>query len=74
MAKVKITHEFDYYEESSDIKQLLSHKDCYVLLWDLDQEIRSKVKYGEDKWLNEDVADYLDSLRSMIHESGVMND
>jgi len=74
MAKITIQHEFDFYEERDEIKDILSSHDYKSLICDIDQEIRSKLKYGEDKWLTEDVYDYLQHIREMIWESGVMRD
>ena len=73
MGKVIITHEFDSYEEAYEINRLLNLNESHSLLWEIDQEIRSKLKYGEEKWLeDEDVQDFLDKIRDMIAESGIL--
>lgn len=73
MSKVTITREFDAYEERYDLKQYVHVAECYEILSDVDQELRAKLKYGEDKWLAEEgVQDFLEHLREMISESGVL--
>jgi len=74
MAKVTVTHEFDYYEERHELMELIHGRDAKGALFEVDQEIRAKVKYGEDEWLTEKVYNYLERLRDMIWESGALRD
>ncbi len=74
MAKIKIIHEFDYYEEGKEAHQFVRIPTAVSILWDIDQEIRSKLKHGDDEWLKTEAYEYLERLREMIHESGVLND
>ena len=75
MAKITITHEFDSYEEQEELRRLMRGSDYWSVLWDVDQELRSKLKYGEEEWLaNEHVQNYLEKLREIIWDSGVMRD
>lgn len=74
MAKVTISYEFDYFEEKDEVKRIIHARDYWSILWELDQEIRSKVKYGDDKWLTDEVIEYLDKLRDMISENGLLYD
>ena len=73
MSKVTITRELDAYEERYDLKQYIHVAECYEILADVDQEIRAKLEYGEDEWFRaEGVRDFLQHLREMIGESGVL--
>jgi len=75
MAKVTIKHEFDLYEEQSDINIVMQASKAHLVLFDIDQEIRGKLKHGEDEWLeSEGVCNFLEKLREMIWESGVLNE
>lgn len=75
MAKVTVQHEFDMYEEQSDINILMNASKAHLILWDVDQEIRNVLKHGEDDWLeSEGVQNFLEKLREMIWESGVLNE
>ena len=74
MAKVTITHTFDLFEESVELSRF--HRSCNALsvLEDLDCQLRSILKYRETDWLTDEAAEYLESLRAEIHESGVLGD
>jgi len=74
MAKIKITHEFDYHEEGEEAKRLLKAPEAYSILWDLDNEIRGKLKHGEDDWLQTEAYEYLENLREIIREGGLFDD
>lgn len=75
MGKVIITREFDYYEEQEELKRFLKSSDALDVLEDIDGELRNRLKHGDDEWLRvEGVQDYLDKLREMIWDSGVMRD
>lgn len=72
MAKVKITHEFDYFTDSESINDLINCNEYKSILFEIDQELRNKLKHGEDEWLKGDGGDYLEKLRDIIWESGVL--
>ena len=72
MPRVTITHEFDANCEQFEISTLMQSSNFQSLLIDIDNELRGKIKHGENSWLDEDTVDYLQSLRDMISESGVM--
>jgi len=75
MSKVRIEFELNPYEEGAEIRRILNRDDAYAALWDVDQSLRAKLKYSEDEWMqNEGIQNYLESLREMIYESGVMRD
>jgi hypothetical protein len=75
MAKISITHEFNRHEEKEEFKILMNASLSYGILWDLDQKIRSKIKYGEDEWLNiNGIQEFLEEIRSDICESGIFRD
>jgi len=72
MAKITVTHEFDSFEEQEELRRLMRGSEYWSVLWDIDQELRSKLKYGDEKLFeNEGVQDYLEKLREMIWDSGV---
>jgi len=74
MGKVTVTHEFDYYEERQELMELIHGRDAKGALFEVDQELRAKLKYGEDEWLTEPVQKYLEHMRDMIWESGALRD
>lgn len=73
MSKVTIIREFDDFEEQYELRQYVHVAEAYEILREVDKELRAKLKYGEDKWLAEEgVQDFLEHLREMISESGVL--
>jgi len=75
MSKVTVTYEFNLYEEESEFKRLVNSQEAHSVLWDVDQDIRHRLKHGDDDWLdNEAVCKYLESLREMIWESRALKD
>ena len=74
MGKVTITHEFDYYEEQTELKNLINARGAQSVLFDLDMTLRDKIKYSEEEWLTDDVVNFLERLRQMIHESNVLDE
>lgn len=75
MTKVTVSYEFDYYEDQSALKQLMAAQDAHSALWDVDQELRNRLKHGNDEWLNDEgIQNYLEKLREMIWDSGVFKD
>jgi hypothetical protein len=74
MAKIKITYEFDYHEEGEEASRILKNPDAFSILWDIDQEIRNKLKHGEEDWLQTGAYEYLENLRTIIREEGILNE
>ena len=75
MGKIIVTQEFDQYEDKQELARFLIRDDAFSVLWDVDQELRNKLKHGGDKWLEvEGIQTYLEKLREMIWDSGVMRD
>ena len=60
--------EFDLNEELNDFKLATNAKDIMSVLWDVDQELRAKVKYAPDTTSQETV-DALISIRNFLRES-----
>jgi len=63
--------EFNLDEELNDFKLATNAKDIMSVLWEVDQELRAKVKYAPDTTSQETV-DALSSIRNFLRES--MND
>jgi len=75
MAKAEFIYRFDIPEETQDMKHFLSAQNAMSVLWDVDQELRNKLKHGDPEWLrNEDASAYLEHLRDMIWSQGVFED
>lgn len=75
MAEITVTYKFDYYGEQSELKELMSAQHARSALWEVDQELRTKIKYGDDKlFQTEGVQNYLEKIREMIFESGALRD
>jgi len=72
MPKMTITYELDTIEDSYDIQTLLHASGYRSVLQELDQHIRMTTKHDDSEWLTEKALDYLDALRTMIHESGYL--
>jgi hypothetical protein len=66
MAKVII--KFDLNEESNDFKLAVNAKEIMSVLWEVDQELRSRTKYASDTTSQETV-DALISIRDFLRES-----
>jgi hypothetical protein len=60
--------EFDLNEELNDFKLATNAKDIMSVLWEVDQELRAKVKYAPDTTSQETV-DALSSIRNLLRES-----
>lgn len=56
---------FKYYlpEHKSEVFVHINAQKMYSLLWDIDQDCRAKVKYGD----NIEVANFAQTIRDMIH-------
>jgi hypothetical protein len=66
MAKVII--KFDLNEEANDFKLAVNAKEIMSVLWEVDQELRSRTKYASDTTSQETV-DALISIRDFLRES-----
>jgi hypothetical protein len=66
----KIILEFDSVEEKDDARDALDGYKWKLAMWDLDQELRNKVKY--DETLPADVAEAFELLRDKIRD--ILND
>lgn len=66
----KIILEFDSVEEKDDAKDALDGYKWKLAMWDLDQELRNKVKY--DEALPANVAEAFELLRDKIRD--ILND
>ena len=66
MAKVII--KFDLNEEANDFKLAVNAKEIMSVLWEVDQELRSRTKYASDTTSQETV-DALISIRDFLREN-----
>ena len=66
MAKVII--KFDLNEESNDFKLAVNAKEIMSVLWEVDQELRSRTKYASDTTSQETI-DALISIRDFLKDS-----
>jgi len=60
----KIILEFDSFEEKDDARDALDGYKWKLAVWDLDQHLRSELKYNDK--INGDVYDAFDKLREEI--------
>jgi len=60
--------EFDLNEELNHFKLATNAKEIMSVLWDVDQELRTKVKYASDSTSQETV-DALSSIRNFLREN-----
>jgi hypothetical protein len=67
----KGTLEFNLDEELNDFKLATNAKEIMSVLWEVDQELRAKIKYAPDSTSQETV-DALSGIRNLLRES--MND
>ena len=56
---------FDLPEEDSEFRLAINANKWYYSLWDLDQHLRSKLKYTE---LTEEEYEIYDAIRSKLYE------
>jgi len=66
MAKAII--KFDLNEEANDFKLAVNAKEIMSVLWEVDQELRSRTKYASDTTSQETV-DALISIRDFLREN-----
>jgi hypothetical protein len=65
---MKAIFEFNEEDELDGIKRTIYALDAFLLLHDIDNEIRSQLKYGEAK----DNGKILERIREMIYEKGLL--
>ena len=59
---------FDLNEESNDFKLAVNAKEIMSVLWEVDQELRNKIKYPSETTSQETI-DALISIRDFLRES-----
>ena len=62
----KVTFEFDSQEESEDIRTALDGYKYKLVIWDLDQHLRSEIKYNDK--LPSEIAEAFEDLREKLRE------
>ena len=60
-----MTIEFDTVEDKEEMEMCLNGSKWYLVAWELDQYMRSRLKYSE---LSEEVYKELDAAREKLHE------
>jgi len=63
----KVTIEFDTNEEREDMESAINGWKWKMLVWDLDQHLRSELKYNADN-LTEEAYKALEKFREKLHE------
>ena len=61
----KVIFEFDPIEDKEEMDTALNGWKWKALVWDLDQELRSKLKHSE---LTDEAYEALDAIREKLHE------
>jgi hypothetical protein len=64
MAKVIL--EFDPFEDREEMESAINGSKWKMLVWDLDQHLRSELKYNDK--ITGDVYDALERIRKQLHE------
>ena len=62
----KVTLEFDPFEDREEMESALNGAKWKMLVWDLDQHLRSELKYNDA--INGKVYDALQQVRDKLHE------
>ena len=62
----KITLEYDFNEERDDMESAINGWKWKMVVWDLDQHLRSELKYNEK--ITGDVYIALEKLRDKLHQ------
>ncbi len=62
----KVTLEFDSFEDREEMELALNGGKWKMLVWDLDQHLRSELKYNDA--ITGDVYEALDKIRKHLHE------
>lgn len=62
----KVTIEFDTNEEREDMESAINGWKWKMLVWELDQHLRSQLKYNDK--LTGDAYEAVEKVREMLHE------
>jgi hypothetical protein len=62
----KVTIEFDPFEDREEMESAINGAKWKMLVWDLDQHLRSELKYNDK--ITGDVYDALERIRKHLHE------
>ena len=62
----KVTIEFDSFEDREEMESALNGAKWKMLVWDLDQHLRSELKYNDE--ITGEVYDALQKVRDHLHE------
>jgi hypothetical protein len=62
----KVTLEFDSYEDREEMESALNGGKWKMLVWDLDQHLRSELKYNDR--ITGDVYEAIEKIRKHLHE------
>lgn len=62
----KVTLEFDSFDDREEMESALNGAKWKMLVWDLDQHLRSELKYNET--ITGQVYDELQKVRDKLHE------
>jgi len=62
----KVTLEFDPIEDRDDMESAINGWKWKMLVWDLDQHLRSELKYNPS--ITGDVYDAVEKIRKHLHE------
>lgn len=62
----KVTLEFDPIEDRDDMESAINGWKWKMLVWDLDQHLRSELKYNPS--ITGDVYDAMEKIREHLHE------
>jgi hypothetical protein len=62
----KVTLEFDPFEDRDDMESAINGWKWKMLVWDLDQHLRSELKYNEE--VTGEVYEALEKIREHLHE------
>jgi len=62
----KVTLEFDPFEDREEMESALNGAKWKMLVWDLDQHLRSELKYNDE--ITGQVYDELQMVRDKLHE------
>ena len=62
----KVTIEFDSIEDKDEMEMCLNGSKWYSLAWELDQYLRSRMKYEND--ISEDTYNTVESARAKLRE------
>lgn len=62
----KVTLEFDPFEDREEMESALNGAKWKMLVWDLDQHLRSEMKYNDA--ITGEVYEALEKVRNKLHE------